>query len=136
MHSIHVINATGAFQHILSFFKQFLTPKIFERLTVHHSCEELHKHIPKKYLPKDYGGDEPSMAEFKGNFILNNTFDYNFVVILLPTVYALATVEQPDVYKVFKQTFDYLIFLRRCRTLELTLKPSNFHFNGESFRAF
>ncbi|KAJ0173152.1 hypothetical protein K1T71_011328 [Dendrolimus kikuchii] len=68
VHSIHIVNATGAFQHIISFFKQFLTPKIFERLTVHSSIEELHKHIPKKYLPKDYGGDEPSMAEFKDKY--------------------------------------------------------------------
>ncbi|XP_004928861.2 alpha-tocopherol transfer protein [Bombyx mori] len=63
--AIHVINATNVFQHLVSFMKQFFNPKLMERLHVHDSLEELHKYIPKKYLPKDYGGEEISLSEFR-----------------------------------------------------------------------
>lgn len=46
--------------------KQFFSPKIMDRILIHETLEDLHKYVPKKYLPEDYGGEEPSTAEFKG----------------------------------------------------------------------
>ncbi|KAJ8712710.1 hypothetical protein PYW08_008014 [Mythimna loreyi] len=65
IHSIHVLNATSLLQHVISFMRQFFSPKIIDRVVVHESLDDLHMSVPKKYLPKDYGGEQPSMAEFK-----------------------------------------------------------------------
>ena len=46
--------------------RQFVKPKIVEKIVTHNTIEELQKHIPKTYLPKDYGGDQLSLDEFKG----------------------------------------------------------------------
>lgn len=64
--AIHVLNANSLLQHIVTFMRQFFSPKVMDRLVIHNSLAELHKQLPKKYLPKDYGGDELSMSEFKG----------------------------------------------------------------------
>lgn len=68
IHSIHVLNATSLLQHVISFMRQFFSPKIIDRVVVHESLDDLHMSVPKRYLPKDYGGDEPAMVEFKGEF--------------------------------------------------------------------
>ena len=34
--------------------------KVANRVHVHDTYEDLHKHIPKEILPKDFGGDEMS----------------------------------------------------------------------------
>ncbi|CAH2093984.1 unnamed protein product [Euphydryas editha] len=65
MYEVHVINAPAVGQTIFSLFKQIVKPKIFERFMFHENIDELHKYIPKAYLPKDYGGEEPSLDEFK-----------------------------------------------------------------------
>ncbi|XP_060806673.1 alpha-tocopherol transfer protein isoform X1 [Amyelois transitella] len=66
--AIHVLNAPILGQTVLSFMKQFFKPKIMDRVKIHESVEELHKHLPKQYLPKDYGGDLPSMEDFKDKY--------------------------------------------------------------------
>ena len=38
------------------------------RVHVHSSYEDLHKHIPREILPKDYGGDETSLNKLSGEF--------------------------------------------------------------------
>ncbi|CAH0713622.1 unnamed protein product, partial [Brenthis ino] len=65
IYEIHVINATSFSQAFLNFVKQFVKPKIVGRMVVHRTIEELQAHIPKTYLPKDYGGEQPSLDEFK-----------------------------------------------------------------------
>ncbi|XP_075984008.1 alpha-tocopherol transfer protein-like [Anticarsia gemmatalis] len=65
IHSIHVLNATNLIQHVITFMKQFFSPKIMERVIIHESLDDLHMSLPKRYLPKDYGGEEKPMAEFK-----------------------------------------------------------------------
>lgn len=68
MYEVHVIHAPAITQFIFSLFKQFVKPKIFERFMFHEDIEELHKFVPVAYLPKDYGGEEPSLDEFRGIF--------------------------------------------------------------------
>lgn len=64
--AIHVLNAPSIGQQILSFFKKFMKPKILDRLVLHSNLEELHKALPKECLPRDYGGEDYSMDELKG----------------------------------------------------------------------
>ncbi|XP_063628802.1 alpha-tocopherol transfer protein-like [Cydia splendana] len=63
--SVHVLNVPSIGLQLYNFFKQFIKPKLLERLMVHETLEELHKVLPKIYLPKDYGGEDYSMDEFK-----------------------------------------------------------------------
>ncbi|XP_050353579.1 alpha-tocopherol transfer protein-like [Nymphalis io] len=65
LYEIHVLNTNSLTQHLMAFFKQFMKPKIFERIMFHGNDEDLQTLIPKIYLPKDYGGDQPSLEEFK-----------------------------------------------------------------------
>ncbi|XP_049879544.1 uncharacterized protein LOC126376277 isoform X2 [Pectinophora gossypiella] len=60
---IHILNAPPFVDRLVFLLKQALREKVASRLHVHSSYEELHKHIPKEILPKDYGGDAPSMAK-------------------------------------------------------------------------
>lgn len=64
--SIHILNGINLLQHLITFMKQFFSPKILDRVIVHDSLDSLYMHVPKKYLPKDYGGEERSLADFKG----------------------------------------------------------------------
>ncbi|KAF9806241.1 hypothetical protein SFRURICE_021460 [Spodoptera frugiperda] len=68
IHSIHVLNANSLLQHLVSFMRQFFSPKIIDRVIVHESLDALHMSLPKRYLPKDYGGDEPALAEFRDKY--------------------------------------------------------------------
>lgn len=64
--SIHVLNCPSYGHTVLNVMKQFFKPKVLDR-TIFHLCpEDIHEHIPKSHLPKDYGGDLPSLKEFKG----------------------------------------------------------------------
>lgn len=71
MFEIHFINVSSFGQHVVNFLKQFVKPKIMERFVCHENSENLHKYIPKKYLPKDYGGEQPSLNDMKGVGHLN-----------------------------------------------------------------
>lgn len=33
---------------------------------IHENLESLHKHIPKRFLPKEYGGDGKTREEMQG----------------------------------------------------------------------
>ncbi|PZC72925.1 hypothetical protein B5X24_HaOG210360 [Helicoverpa armigera] len=68
IHSIHVLNATSLLQHVISFMRQFFSPKIIDRVVVHESLDDLHMSVPKRYLPKDYGGEEAALSEFKDKY--------------------------------------------------------------------
>lgn len=74
--AIHILNANTLLQQVVSFMKQFFSPKVMERIVIHDSVEELHKYLPKQYLPKDYGGEQPYLMEFKGNCLFKCGADY------------------------------------------------------------
>ncbi|XP_058463375.1 alpha-tocopherol transfer protein-like [Malaya genurostris] len=53
---IHFVNPTTGFDALFKMFHGFLSKKIQERIGVHETFEALHKVIPKRYLPEEYGG--------------------------------------------------------------------------------
>lgn len=59
----HYINCPSFMDIILQLFRPVFKEKIFSRIHIHKDLESLHRAIPKKYLPKDYGGDQPSTME-------------------------------------------------------------------------
>ncbi|CAH0402707.1 unnamed protein product [Chilo suppressalis] len=63
--AMHVLNCPSYGQTLMNVMKQFFKPKLLDRTIFHKSLEDLHEYIPKQYLPLDYGGDEPSLKEFK-----------------------------------------------------------------------
>ncbi|KAK9892802.1 hypothetical protein WA026_021994 [Henosepilachna vigintioctopunctata] len=65
VHHIHIINAPPIYDKIFFLLKSFLPAKFVDKVLNHASLEELHKHVPKDYLPSDYGGTEKSMKEMQ-----------------------------------------------------------------------
>ncbi|XP_013167532.1 PREDICTED: alpha-tocopherol transfer protein-like isoform X1 [Papilio xuthus] len=61
---IHCVNAPVFGHHVVNFMKKFVKAKMIDRVIIHDTMESLHKYVPKEYLPKDYGGDMPSLVEF------------------------------------------------------------------------
>ncbi|KAJ8712719.1 hypothetical protein PYW08_008023 [Mythimna loreyi] len=60
---IHILHAPPFVDKLIFVLKQALREKVANRVHVHNSYEDLHKYIPKEILPKDYGGDEPSISK-------------------------------------------------------------------------
>lgn len=60
---IHILNAPTFIDKVIFILKQTLKEKVANRIFVHNSYEDLHKHIPKSILPADYNGDEPTVAK-------------------------------------------------------------------------
>ncbi|XP_044260263.1 uncharacterized protein LOC123008497 [Tribolium madens] len=58
---IEILNAPHVISVILNLAKICLKPKLFSRLSVHNNLESLGKNISKKYLPTDYGGEQPNI---------------------------------------------------------------------------
>jgi len=61
--AIHVVNGGTLFEKIMSFIKPFLHPDVAKMICVHNSYESLRSSVPPSCLPKDYGGDLPSLEE-------------------------------------------------------------------------
>ncbi|KAJ2937374.1 hypothetical protein O0L34_g1968 [Tuta absoluta] len=61
LYAVHVLGAPSYANQLQAFFSKFVKPKLMERLMFHDDIKELHKYIPKQYLPEEYGGEEPSM---------------------------------------------------------------------------
>ncbi|XP_055372603.1 retinol-binding protein pinta-like [Condylostylus longicornis] len=59
--AIHFVNVPSAFDFFFKLLSGFLSEKIRKRLFVHDNVAELEKHIPKKLLPNEYGGDNGSI---------------------------------------------------------------------------
>lgn len=63
--AIRLVTTSKLIDIFISIAKQVLNPKMVERFHIHKSIEELYDHIPKRLLPKDYDGDEPSLKELQ-----------------------------------------------------------------------
>ncbi|KAH9637002.1 hypothetical protein HF086_016284 [Spodoptera exigua] len=63
---IHILNAPPFIDKLIFILKQALREKVANRVHVHSSYEDLQKHIPREILPKDYGGDDQSVAKLSG----------------------------------------------------------------------
>lgn len=66
MKKIHMISGSKVFEAMLTVFKQGLSAKLKERIVVHQGYESLYEHVPKECLPKDFGGEQRSIAELHG----------------------------------------------------------------------
>ncbi|RVE47533.1 hypothetical protein evm_007792 [Chilo suppressalis] len=60
---IHLLNAPPFVDKLIFLLKQALKEKVASRIHVHYTLEDFHKLIPKEVLPKDYGGDEPTLEK-------------------------------------------------------------------------
>uniref|UniRef100_A0A0K8W8W2 Alpha-tocopherol transfer protein-like n=2 Tax=Bactrocera latifrons TaxID=174628 RepID=A0A0K8W8W2_BACLA len=62
----HFINVPASFEKLFSMVKPTLTEKQRNRLFLHgNSLETLYAHIPQKYLPKQYGGENGCIDELE-----------------------------------------------------------------------
>lgn len=59
----HFINCSPIMEKLLAVITPFLNKEVLESLKVHTTLESLHKFIPKKVLPIEYGGDDYSLEE-------------------------------------------------------------------------
>ncbi|GBP82176.1 Alpha-tocopherol transfer protein [Eumeta japonica] len=76
---IHLINAPSFVDKVVFLFKTVLSRKLAERIHLHSSYEDFHKHVSREVLPSDYGGEERPLAELHviaspcGPFAFGNT---------------------------------------------------------------
>lgn len=68
MKGIHVIHAPPFFDKLFFIAKGFFPEKIFKRIHVHGSYEELYEVISKEILPKEYGGEGMSCSKLVGMY--------------------------------------------------------------------
>uniref|UniRef100_A0A1A9VDF5 CRAL-TRIO domain-containing protein n=1 Tax=Glossina austeni TaxID=7395 RepID=A0A1A9VDF5_GLOAU len=61
--SIHFLNAPKIFDVVYNTAKPMLPLKQQDRFLNHNSLDSLSQHVPLKYLPKDYGGENGSIKE-------------------------------------------------------------------------
>lgn len=60
----HYVNTPTGFETVFNMFKTFMSEKNRSRLYVHGSnLESLYQHIPKRLLPKEYGGEGDSLKD-------------------------------------------------------------------------
>ncbi|XP_072380752.1 alpha-tocopherol transfer protein-like [Diabrotica undecimpunctata] len=59
----HLFNSPPFVDLLLKLCKQFLKPKLYERIRLHKSTDTLLDYIPAEVLPSDYGGKEKSVDE-------------------------------------------------------------------------
>lgn len=75
---IHFVNPPTGFEALFKVFHGFLSKKIQERIQVHDSFEALHKVVPKKYLPEEYGGQGGKLPQIiedcKNKLVANRQF--------------------------------------------------------------
>ncbi|GBP24612.1 Alpha-tocopherol transfer protein [Eumeta japonica] len=63
---LHLVNAPSFVDKVVFLFKTILSRKLAERIHVHSSYEDFHKHVSREVLPSDYGGEERSLDELHG----------------------------------------------------------------------
>ncbi|CAG9859313.1 unnamed protein product [Phyllotreta striolata] len=60
---IHFINVPTYAETLIKIARTILKKKLLNRLYVHSNIENLYEYLPREILPKDFGGDEKSLAE-------------------------------------------------------------------------
>ncbi|CAG9126180.1 unnamed protein product [Plutella xylostella] len=66
---IHIINTSPIVERFVNFVKPFLKEKIRKRIFIHKEVKDLYEHVPREMLPKDYGGDGPTMDELQEQWV-------------------------------------------------------------------
>ncbi|KAG8301471.1 hypothetical protein J6590_053544 [Homalodisca vitripennis] len=60
---IHYLNTNAVLDKLVAFTKPFLRSNILDVLQLHSNLETFFKSVPREIVPKDYGGDEPTLKE-------------------------------------------------------------------------
>ncbi|XP_013102470.2 alpha-tocopherol transfer protein-like [Stomoxys calcitrans] len=63
----HFVNPSPIVEKLLSLINLFIKKELKDHLVVHSTMDSLYKHIPRPILPRDYGGDDLSIAELATN---------------------------------------------------------------------
>ncbi|XP_055622721.1 uncharacterized protein LOC129766230 [Toxorhynchites rutilus septentrionalis] len=70
MKAMHYINVSPVFETVFNLFKTFLNEKNRSRIYVHGSdMESLYKHVPKRLLPAEYGGEAGPIQDIADKWI-------------------------------------------------------------------
>ncbi|RZC37727.1 CRAL TRIO domain containing protein [Asbolus verrucosus] len=64
--AVYVINSRPYVSLVMPIVKMLLKPKIYQRIYIHEDSEILHKLFSKDTLPRDYGGEGPSLDDLNG----------------------------------------------------------------------
>lgn len=67
--AIYLLSSSKVIDALVSIMKQVFSEKLGKRIHVLKTVEAIHEHLPKEILPKDYGGNEKSLAELHGKTI-------------------------------------------------------------------
>jgi len=62
---VHLVNAPSYIDKLLMILKPFIKAEVLKLITVHSTMDTLHKFVPKEVLPKEYGGTNGSIYEYK-----------------------------------------------------------------------
>lgn len=65
---IHIINALPFADIIFNMVKPFLKNELIDLIHFHPTMDTFYKVVPQKSMPKDFGGDGPTMAEMDGEY--------------------------------------------------------------------
>ncbi|XP_047999642.1 alpha-tocopherol transfer protein-like [Leguminivora glycinivorella] len=66
---IHIVTPSKAADALVTFLKQLLTAKLSGRIHVHKDTDTLFAHVPKSILPRELGGDGPTLTEMQESFL-------------------------------------------------------------------
>ncbi|XP_072934786.1 alpha-tocopherol transfer protein-like [Epargyreus clarus] len=67
--ALHLISGSKFLDTVVAIVKQGLTKKLVSRLHIHDNNESLYRLVPRDILPKEYGGDQPTLKEInESNF--------------------------------------------------------------------
>ncbi|KAJ8977848.1 hypothetical protein NQ317_004628 [Molorchus minor] len=61
--NIHFVNTSEIIDRVMVLVKTMLPEKFVDRVATHRTPESLYEYIPKEYLPSDYDGSQPSIAD-------------------------------------------------------------------------
>ncbi|KAJ8718537.1 hypothetical protein PYW08_002774 [Mythimna loreyi] len=75
---IHVINCPSFYEYLYGLVKGALPQKTRDIIHFHTDHMSLHKHINKKYLPVEYGGDAESMVKQSSSWVEDINQDRKF----------------------------------------------------------
>ncbi|XP_047538452.1 uncharacterized protein LOC125072026 [Vanessa atalanta] len=67
--AIYIISTSKVVNSLVAILKQVLSAKVAERINVLKDVEEIHKYIPNKILPKDYGGEERCSKDLRNEWL-------------------------------------------------------------------
>lgn len=71
---VHILNPSGVAYKMFQIFKPFMKQEILDVLNFHpNGYESLYEHIPREFLPKEYGGEQCSMEEIRLEYVKKMT---------------------------------------------------------------